>query len=61
MVDALRQWFEDPVHRLVAMIGALTRIVSAICRKSCTCCTSFVFRVMSDAVPKRFISRAEKR
>ena len=44
----------------IARIGALTRIVSAICRKSCTCWTSFVLRVMSDAVPKRFISRAEK-
>ena len=44
----------------IARIGALTRMVSAICRKSCTCWTSFVLRVMSDAVPKRFISRAEK-
>src|SRR5204863_4991409 len=43
-----------------AMIGALTRIVRAIWRKSCTCWMSFVLRVMSDAVPNRFISRAEK-
>ena len=42
------------------MIGALTIKVSAICMKSWICCTSFVLRVISEAVPKRFISRAEK-
>ena len=34
--------------------------VSATCRKSWICWTSFVLRVISDGVPKRFISRAEK-
>ena len=44
----------------IARIGAVRRIVSAICRKSWTCWTSFVLRVISDGVPKRVISRAEK-
>jgi len=43
-----------------AMMGALTIIVRAICKKSWICCTSLVFRVISDGVPKRWISRAEK-
>ena len=43
-----------------AMIGALTIIVSAICRNSWICCTSLVLRVISEGVPNRFISRAEK-
>jgi hypothetical protein len=45
-----------PTH----MIGAMTMRVSAICMNSWICCTSLVLRVMSDGVPKRFISRAEK-
>ena len=42
-----------PTH----MIGAITISVSAICRNSWICWTSFVLRVISDGVPKRFISR----
>ena len=42
------------------MIGATTIMVSAICRNSWICCTSFVLRVISDGVPKLFISRARK-
>jgi len=30
------------------MIGAITIIVSAICRNSWICCTSLVLRVISD-------------
>ena len=41
------------------MIGAITIIVSAICKNSWICWMSFVLRVISDGVPKRFISRAE--
>jgi len=43
------------------MIGAATMSVSAICRKIWICWTSLVLRVISEAVPKLFISRAEKR
>ena len=43
------------------MIGAAAMIVSAICRKIWICWTSLVLRVMREAVPKLFISRAEKR
>jgi hypothetical protein len=35
--------------------------VSAICRKIWICWTSLVLRVIREAVPKLFISRAEKR
>ena len=42
-----------------SMMGAVTSMVSAICKKSCTCWTSFVLRVINDGVPKRFISVAE--
>src|SRR5487761_251591 len=42
-----------------AMIGAATSRVRAICRKSWICWTSLVLRVMSDAVPSWFSSRAE--
>ena len=41
------------------MIGAMTMSVSAICRNSWICWMSLVLRVISDGVPKRFISRAE--
>ena len=44
-----------PTH----MIGAITIRVSAICRNSWICWMSLVLRVISDAVPKRFISLAE--
>ena len=43
-----------------AIIGALTKIVRAICRKSWICWTSLVLRVISVGVPNRFISREEK-
>ena len=41
------------------MIGAITINVSATCTNSWICWMSFVFRVTSDGVPKRFISRVE--
>ena len=44
-----------PTH----MIGAITIMVSAICMKICICWMSLVLRVMSDAVPNLFMSRAE--
>ena len=44
-----------PTH----MIGAATSIVQDISTSICTCCTSFVFRVISDGAPNRFTSRAE--
>jgi len=42
-----------------SMMGAVTSMVSAIWTKSCTCWTSLVLRVISEGVPKRFISAAE--
>ena len=44
-----------------AMIGASTIIVRATCKKIWICWTSLVLRVMSEGVPKWFISWAEKR
>ena len=41
------------------MIGAITIIVSAICKKSWICWMSLVLRVINDGVPKRSMSRAE--
>ena len=41
------------------MMGAITIKVRASCTKICTCWTSFVFRVIREGVPNRFISRAE--
>ena len=41
------------------MIGAITRIVQPASTSIWTCCTSLVFRVMSDGAPKVPTSRAE--
>ena len=43
-----------------AMIGARIMMFRANRRTCWTCWTSFVFRVMSDAVPNRFVSVWEK-
>ena len=45
-----------PTH----MIGAMTISVRAICTNIWICWISLVLRVISDAVPKWFISLAEK-
>ena len=56
----------DPPSRMarttppMLMMGAMTMSVSAICKNNWTCWMSLVLRVMSDGVPKWFISRAEK-
>ena len=42
-----------------AISGAVTMMVSAICRNIWTCCTSLVLRVMSVGAPRLFISRSE--
>ena len=42
------------------VIGAVIAIVHAMTTSICTCCTSFVMRVMSDGAPKNPVSRAEK-
>ena len=44
-----------PTH----MIGAATSIVQVMSTSICTCCTSFVVRVISDGAPNRPTSRAE--
>ena len=44
-----------PTH----MIGAATSIVQDVSTSICTCCTSFVHRVISDGAPNRLTSRAE--
>ena len=38
-----------PTH----MIGAATSIVQVVSTSICTCCTSFVHRVISDGAPNR--------
>ena len=43
----------------MTVIGAATTIVHVMSTSICTCCTSFVIRVMSDGAPKRFTSLAE--
>ena len=43
-----------------AVIGALTIICSPIVISICTCCTSFVVRVIRDAVLNLLISAIEK-
>ena len=42
------------------VIGAAIAIVHAMTTSICTCCTSFVMRVISDGAPKVPTSRAEK-
>ncbi len=44
-----------------SMIGAMTMIVRDSSTSICTCCTSFVVRVMRDGAPNWPISCAEKR
>lgn len=44
-----------------SMIGAMTMMVSESSTSICTCCTSFVVRVMRDGAPNWPISWAEKR
>jgi hypothetical protein len=44
-----------PTH----MIGAVTSMLQVITTSICTCCTSFVVRVISEGAPKEAISRAE--
>ncbi len=44
----------------IASSGAETSIVAPIMASICTCCTSFVLRVMSDPGPKCDTSRSEK-
>ncbi len=43
----------------IASSGALTSIVAPIIASICTCCTSFVLRVMSDPGPNCETSRSE--
>ncbi len=45
----------------IAMSGAVTIMVSAICRNIWTCWTSLVLRVIRVGAPNVFISRSEKR
>ena len=45
----------------IDMIGAITMKFSAMRTTICTCCTSFVPRVMSVGAPNRPISSAENR
>jgi hypothetical protein len=43
----------------MARMGAETSSVRLISTRICTCCTSFVVRVMSDGAPNRDTSRSE--
>ena len=42
-----------------AVKGAASNIVHVIRTSICTCCTSFVMRVINDGDPKELSSRAE--
>ncbi len=42
------------------VIGAAMAIVHAMTTSICTCCTSFVMRVINDGAPNVPTSRAEK-
>ena len=44
----------------MASSGAVTSIVAPIIASICTCCTSFVLRVMSEPGPNFETSRSEK-
>ncbi len=44
----------------IARMGVDTRIVQVMSTNICTCCTSFVVRVMSDGAPNLATSRSEK-
>ena len=44
----------------IAIIGAITSMVALIIASICTCCTSFVLRVMSEPAPKCDTSRSLK-
>ncbi len=44
----------------IASSGAVTSIVAPIIASICTCCTSFVLRVMSEPGPNFDTSRSEK-
>ena len=44
----------------IASSGAVTSIVAPIIASICTCCTSFVLRVMSEPGPNCDTSRSEK-
>ncbi len=41
------------------MIGAATTSVNVMSARVCTCCTSFVVRVISDGAPSAVTSRVE--
>ena len=43
----------------IIMIGAMTMRLQAMSTSICTCCTSFVERVMSDGAPNWPTSREE--
>ncbi len=44
----------------MASSGAVTNIVAPIIASICTCCTSFVLRVISEPAPNCETSRSEK-
>ncbi len=44
----------------IASSGAVTNIVEPIIASICTCCTSFVLRVIRDPAPNCDTSRSEK-
>ena len=50
-----RAMIMPPTH----MIGAMIMTLKAMTRTIWTCCTSLVLRVISDGVPKTFVSFCE--
>ncbi len=58
--DSCTFWLSARMMPPTHMIGAMTMIVKVISASIWTCCTSLVFLVISDGVPSRPTSRAEK-
>ena len=58
--DSLTSWFRARMMPPTHMMGADTISVNVSMASIWTCCTSLVARVISDGVPNRPTSRAEK-
>ena len=58
--DSPASWRTAMMTPPIASIGAEIMSVADTCTSICTCCTSFVLRVMSDGAPNWPTSRCEK-
>ncbi len=60
MIDKPTSWRNAMITPTTIVIGAAIAMVHAITTSICTCCTSFVMRVISEGAPNAPTSRAEK-